>query len=244
MMRNKLALLVMAAGTAVVLSGCFSSNPADINAFTRPEEVVVTNEKYILQPPDEIEIHCSQVPELDLAVQVIRPDGKINLEGIGDIMAAGKTPAELAEDLKEEISSLYTLTGENPVSVRITLLQSNLYYVVGEVAFPGVKVASGRDTALTAIAEAQPTVLAWRSRIQIIRPSSEKNIRPKIFEIDYDRAVAHGDTTRNVLLEEGDIIYVPPTVLATVAMKIEEFIRPIARAFSTVNVIQGPPERR
>jgi hypothetical protein len=42
-----------------------------------------------------------------------------------------------------------------------------------------------------------------------------------------------------VLLQEGDVIYVPPTVLAAIAMKIEEVIRPIARAFSGANIVQS-----
>jgi hypothetical protein len=53
--------------------------------------------------------------------------------------------------------------------------------------------------------------------------------------------IARGDTTKNVLLQEGDIIYIPPTILAAIAMKIEEAIRPLARAFSGAYMIQNPP---
>ena len=70
------------------------------------------------------------------------------------------------------------------------------------------------------------------------------NVRPKIFEIDYDRMIAHGDLGKNVLLEQADIVFVPPTPLAAVAMKVEEAVRPIGRAFSTVNIVQGAPARR
>ena len=76
-----------------------------------------------------------------------------------------------------------------------------------------------------------PQPLAWKERIQVIRPSGNKNIRPKIFEVNFDRMSAHGDTSKDVLLREGDIVYVPPTVLAAAAMVIEEIIRPIATSF-------------
>jgi len=82
-------------------------------------------------------------------------------------------------------------------------------------------------------------VLAWVDRIQVIRPSGNKDVKPKIFEFNFDRAAAHGDASKNVLLQEGDIIYVPPTVLAAAAMKIEEFIRPTARAFSGYYIMGG-----
>ena len=63
-------------------------------------------------------------------------------------------------------------------------------------------------------------------------------IKTRIFELNYNKMVVHGDASKDVLLQEGDIIYVPPTVLAAIAMKVEEFIRPIARAFSGAYIMQ------
>jgi len=70
---------VILLATTVSLTGCFSSNPKDIESFLKPYEVNVTTKSYVLQPPDEVEIHCSKVPEIDLQRQQIRPDGKIKL---------------------------------------------------------------------------------------------------------------------------------------------------------------------
>ena len=102
----------------VSLTGCFSSNPKDIQAFVRPAQVSVTTESYILQPPDEIEVHCSKVPEINLQRQRIRPDGKISFEALGEFEAAGKTPEELANELQQKVMQLYTLTGDKPIDVR------------------------------------------------------------------------------------------------------------------------------
>jgi protein involved in polysaccharide export with SLBB domain len=120
----------------------------------------------------------------------------------------------------------------------ILTYQSKFYYVLGEVYLPGQKEYTGRDSVLSALAQARLNPMAWKQRIQVIRPSSDPNIRPKIFEINYDKLVAHGDTSQNVLLQEGDVIYVPPTILAGIAQVIEEFARPIGRAFSTVTIVQ------
>jgi polysaccharide export outer membrane protein len=197
-----------------------------------------------MQPPDEVEIHCSKVPEVHLQRQQIRPDGKVAFEAIGEVQAAGKTPKELASLLYQKIVLLYALTGENPIDVRVVAYKSKVFYVLGQVYFEGVQESTGRDTVLTALAKARPTTLAWQGRIQIIRPSADKNDKPKIFELDYDEMIAHGDTSQNVLLQEGDIVYVPPTVLAAIGMKIEELVSPIGRAFSTINIVQGPPSYR
>ncbi|MCG8688908.1 MAG: hypothetical protein MI892_28825, partial [Desulfobacterales bacterium] len=48
-----------------------------------------------------------------------------------------------------------------------------------------------------------------------------------------------GDLAKDVLLLEGDILYVPPTPLAKVAMVLEEFLRPVARAFQTQYYLSG-----
>ena len=228
----------------VGLTGCFSSNPADIAAFAKPAQVAVTAEGYILQPPDQIEIYCSKVPEVHLQSQQIRPDGKVAFEALGEIQAAGKTPKELADIMAEKIMLLYALTGDNPVDVRIVAYRSKVYYVLGQVYYQGPRQATGRDTVLTALAQARPTTLAWVERVQVIRPSADKKIKPKIFEFNYDKMIAHGDTSKNVLLQEGDIVYVPPTVLAAIGLKMEELLSPIGRAFSTVNIVQGPQDRR
>lgn len=222
------------------LAGCFSSRPEDIEAFLKPYQVQVTADKYVLQPPDEIEVHCAKVPEINLQRQRVRPDGKVSFEAIGEVEAAGKTPAEVADVLKQKASQLYTLPGNSPIDVRVVAYASKVYYVLGQVDRPGPKVYTGRDTALSALAGAQPNPMAWEERVQVIRPSADGNVRPKIFELNFDRMIAHGDTTKDVLLLEGDIIYVPPTVLAAAAMKIEEVIRPIARAFSGYYITQGP----
>jgi len=224
----------------VSLTGCFSSNPKDIKAFLMPNKVDVSARNYILHPPDEIEIHCSTVPEIDMQRQQIRPDGKISFEAVGEIDAAGKTPSQVANVLRGKILELYQVEGDHPIDVRVVAFRSKRYYVLGQVGNPGAQIYSGRDTVFGALALAgSPTVLAWVERIQVIRPSSTKNVKPKIFEFNFDRAAAHGDATKDVLLQEGDIIYVPPTVLAAAAMKIEEFIRPIARAFSGYYLMGG-----
>ena len=244
MQYQKVFLQMVLLVTLFCLGGCFSSNPQDIEAFIVPTKSNVSAESYILQPPDEIEIRCSKVPEIHLQSQKIRPDGKVTFEGLGEIRAAGKTPKELADLLHEKILLLYALAGEHPIDVQIVTYKSKYYYVLGQVFFSGPKICTGRDTVLKALAAARPTTLAWTERIQVVRPSSNPNAVPKIFELNYERMIAHGDTSKNVLLEEGDIVFVPPTVLAAIGLKVEELVSPIGRAFSTVNIIQGPPNNR
>jgi polysaccharide export outer membrane protein len=237
-MYKQFMLTVVLLLIGVSLMSCFSSNPKDIGYFKMPQDVNTSTDTYVLQPPDEIQIFCNKVPIIHEQRQKIRPDGKISFEDLGEIQAAGKTPAQLAEDIRLKVVEFYKLTSLNAVDVKIAAYQSKVYYVLGQVNDSGPRIYTGRDTALTAISLAEPNPMAWLERIQIIRPSNDKNIKPAIFELNYHRLRTQGDTTKNVLLQEGDIVYVPPTVLGWMALKIEEFIRPIARAFSGAYIVR------
>ncbi len=236
----KFGTMILLVSTAF-MAGCFPSNPEDIQAFVKPYEVNVTAENYVLQPPDDIEIHCTQVPEVHLQRQRIRPDGKVSFEGIGEVEAAGKTPAQVATILKEKIAQLYSVPGDHPVDVRIAAYGSKVFYVVGQVMRPGPLNYTGRDSVLTALAATYPNPMAWEERVQVIRPAATEDEVPRIFEADFNKMTQRGDTSKDVLLREGDIVYVPPTVLAAIGMVLEEFITPVARAFYGWYLVQNPP---
>jgi polysaccharide export outer membrane protein len=233
--------MAVALACATLLTGCFHSNPEDIQAWVKPYEANVTADRYIVQPPDELELRCAQVPEVNMQRQRIRPDGKISFEVLGEFEVAGKTPEEIATAVGQRVKELYTLPGDHAVDVRVAVFASHVYYVLGQLNRPGPRTYTGRDSVLTSIAEAQPNPLAWQKRIQVIRPSAQEGTDPYIFEVNYKRMIYRGDTSKNVLLQEDDIVYVPPTVLAAIGMVLEEFISPVARAFYGAYLVQNPP---
>ncbi|HDS85465.1 MAG TPA: hypothetical protein ENN97_09765 [Phycisphaerales bacterium] len=239
---------VLAAGVLltamVVLSGCFAAQAEDLNAFLAPDEADITGEDYIIQPPDRITVVASDVPELrDSGTQLgqtqeIRPDGMISYEKIGEIPVAGKTPRQVAELIAQRLSDLYKLTGDYPIDVRVNN-QSKLYYVLGQVRQPGAKIFTGRETTLSALAKAIPTDYAWKEQIQVIRPSLMGGEPSKIFRLNYRDMVIRGRTDQIVLLEEGDIIYVPPTVFAAIGITVGEIVGPILQGGRTVQMMGG-----
>ena len=226
------------------LSGCFKANEEDLAAFVAPDQALVTADKYELLPPDEVTVICSSVPELtgaDISVgqtQTIRPDGVISFERVGEISVAGKTPREVALLIAERVSSMYKLVGDNPVEVRVTN-RSKYYYMVGMVDDPGAKIFTGRETTLSALTKAVPNNLAWKDQIQIIRPSLHGT--SKVFRLDYRELVEQGGMKKNVLLNEGDIIYVPPTILASIGLTIGEIAGPILQGSGAVSAVSGTP---
>ena len=85
----------MMGGLALILSGCetTSGNRAEDLAAPDPDGYV-----YIVGPGDSVNIFVWRNPELSQSVPV-RPDGRISLQAVGHVEAAGLTPEELDDKL-------------------------------------------------------------------------------------------------------------------------------------------------
>jgi polysaccharide export outer membrane protein len=233
---------------AVLIAGCFSGRKEDLKAFTPPAQADVTSSQYILEPPDEVTVICTTVPELTGAgagttigqTQTIRPDGIISFERVGEISVAGKTPRQVAEMIAERLASLYKFAGDNPVEVRVRN-QSKYYYVIGQVQTPGAKIFTGRETTLSAISKAVPDYMAWEEQIQVIRPSTDTTQPSKIFPLNFKKMTEHGQMQCNVLLQEGDVIYVPPTILASIGLTMQEIVGPVLQGGAAARAVSPAP---
>jgi polysaccharide export outer membrane protein len=227
------------------VSGCFKADQENLKAFTYPNDATVTASDYVILPPDDVTVICTSVPELMGTgsmlgqTQTVRPDGVISFERVGEITVAGKTPRQVAQLIAERIAGMYKMTGDNPIEVRVRNM-SHYYYMVGMVNKPGAQIFTGRETTLSALTKAVPNNLAWKDQIQVIRPSANPKEPSKVFALDYRKLVEQGDMTCNVLLQEGDVIYVPPTILASIGLTVGEIVSPILQTGSAVNMLAAP----
>jgi protein involved in polysaccharide export with SLBB domain len=219
----------------LTVSGCAPKHDQMV-AFLRSQEVEVSTGHYVVRPPDVIAIHSPDAPELDGTSQAVRSDGKIVLRLVGEVDVAGLTTEEIAAKLKAQLSRYYI---DPEVLVEVAGYNSQFYYVFGEVSGPGAKRYTGRDTLLKALADAQPTFLAWRSQIKILRPSVTDEDRKTII-VNLDRMLNGGDLTNDILLQEGDVIQVPPTPLAWVGLRVRELMYPVEPVVNAYNMPTGP----
>jgi polysaccharide export outer membrane protein len=204
----------------------------------------VSSGEYRVTPPDAIAISATLADEIDGVVRQVRTDGKISLRLLGEVKVAGLTPKEIAAKLESMLSRYYVGA---KVSVQVARYRSKTYYVFGQVSRPGAQAYTGRDTLLKALAAAHPTFLAWKSKIRVTRPSPEPGQQSQ-FIVDLDRMVQSGDTSQNVLLGEGDIVYVPPTPLAWMGLRLREVLYPIGPAVAVATdpaeIVNAPDEYR
>jgi len=230
--RAGVALRWLSLASALCLAGCANTHE-QMAAFLRAHENEVSTGHYVVRPPDMITIHAPGAPEIDGVSQMVRTDGKVVLRLLGEVDVAGLTTAEIADKLKTLLARYYV---DPEVVVEVSAYNSQFYYVFGEVAAPGPKRYTGRDTLVMALADAQPTFLAWRSQIRVVRPGARAG-EQKVITVDLERMLREGDLAMNFLLQEGDVIEVPPTPLGWLGHRVRELLYPITPA---VEAYRGP----
>jgi len=105
---------------------------------------------YRLGPGDSIEIAFMQNPELNVQVQ-IRPDGRISMPLVGELLVAGTTITELSTRLASAYADILRAPS---TTIQVREFANRRIFVGGEVARPGVLPLVGRQTALGAVMEA------------------------------------------------------------------------------------------
>ncbi|GMU37069.1 MAG: hypothetical protein AMXMBFR22_12600 [Phycisphaerae bacterium] len=221
-MRRRAGATALAA-IILPVAGCSHKNK-DMLDFLQAHEHEVSAIEYRVGVPDGIEISAPRILEIDGEMHRVQPDGKINLRLLGEVKVSGMTAKEIASKLEVLLSKYYQ---DPKVNVRVSGYNSKKYYVFGEVGGVGPRVYTGRDTLLEVIARSGTSFLSWTSQVKIIRPSPDRKERREII-VDVDRMIRTGDTSANILIEPDDIIYVPPTPLAWVGLRIRELLFPVS----------------
>lgn len=201
-----LSLTVVATGLA--LTGC-QSPPVLTNQRRTPEEAkAATTEAsqrqdvFTVQNGDTLRVGFPGSPNLDTSQQ-IRPDGRITMPIIGEVVAAGKTPLALEKELVAAFSP-HLVSKEVTVTVVSAAFS---VFISGAVQKPG-KITSDRPiTALEAIMEAGgfDNAKADMAHVAVVRQGAGKT---EHFTINL-KQVLEGKSVEPFYLRRSDIIHVP-----------------------------------
>ncbi len=98
-------------------------------------------------------------------------------------------------------------------------------YVFGQVQSQGILKLKDSQDLLTAIAlSGGTTPVAVKTDVKIIREYEERQGNPVILSADLDQILLQGDLAQNIRLKNGDVVYVPRSVIGD----INEFIANIS----------------
>ncbi len=182
-----------------------------VNGCFKPDVIIPPGppqEGFVLGPEDVIEVVVWKNPDLSRQV-VIRPDGRVSLPLIGDVLASGFTADQLSSDIGERFKAYK----ENP-SVSVNVVSVNSYYVfmVGEFGNPGKLQLKTYTTLLQAISLAGGfTQFASRNDIRIVRNlvNLDGSIKELRIPIRYDDLISDDGGVYNITLISGDTVIVP-----------------------------------
>ena len=167
------------------------------------KKVATQDPNYVIGSQDMLDISVWREPDFSRTVPV-RPDGKISLPLLNDMQAAGLTPSQRAAELTQSLNKFVT----NPqVTIIVTQINSQRFYVLGEAARPGAYTLIPEMTILQALSNAGGfTPYANSKKIYLLR---EENGKQQKLLFNYKDVISGKRTEQNIVLKSGDTIVVP-----------------------------------
>lgn len=164
---------------------------------------------YQLRPHDTLNIVVTDQPDLSKKY-VLDDTGALLLPLIGELRAAGLTTTQLEAEIRQRLNGFLV----NP-QVRIDVERTKRVFVFGGVASPGMYQLTENMTLVELLARVG---YGGASEVLIIRrrgeapavPSTDAN--PEVLRVnlrEFEKDLESGKLSRNVLLEEGDTIFIP-----------------------------------
>jgi polysaccharide export outer membrane protein len=181
---------------AAVAMACATSKGSQL-ADDRPES------EYRIGREDVLEVVVWREPELTRVVPV-RPDGKISLPLVGEVEAAGRTPAELQQQLA---TSLGQYVRDASVAVLVREINGPRFFVLGEVVKPGGFALRGPVSVVQAIALAGGRGEFAGDEVVWLR-QQPKGGKPQRISLSFGDLV-QGEAAGALWLRSGDVLYVP-----------------------------------
>jgi polysaccharide biosynthesis/export protein len=159
---------------------------------------------YLIAPGDVIQVFVWKEADLTRDVTV-RYDGKMSLPLLGDVLAAGRTPLQLAQDIEARLGRF---VASPQVTVGVGQPNSRRIFVVGQVNHAGAFPLIGPTTFLQALALAGGfQQFAKSDKVIVVRQGAGTQT---LVHVDYKKIESGADVDgQNIFLEPGDTVVVP-----------------------------------
>lgn len=192
-------------GLVLLLAACATAGTTNAPPPVNPEAQAV--QVYRIGVDDIVQISVWHNPDLDAKVPV-RPDGMISVPLIGDVMAGGKTPAEVSAEIAEKLKAFVR---DPQVAVILTELRSHEYLsrvrVTGAVRQPiSVPYRQGMTVLDAVLAAGGTTEFAAADRTELYRKDGNAT---KAYAVHLDQILQKGNLSTNYPAQPGDVITVP-----------------------------------
>ena len=190
-----------------------------------PPPVTPDAQTYRVGPPDQLFISILPDPVIERTA-VVRPDGMISIDLIGDVQASGRTTEQIAEEIEQRVSRFKR---DAKTTVSVASSQSIAVTVFGEVRDPGTFPLTSDTRVSEAIGlRGGTTIFGSKRKIRVVRTNGETT---RAFTIDL-ASIQQGDLSSNIMLRGGDMIVVPPNILARIGYGLQVLLFPFQQILS------------
>ncbi len=164
-----------------------------------------TPQNYIVGPGDRLIINVFGNSVVNWGLDV-NPEGSILLPGMGNVYVGGKTIENATQMIKDRLkANNYAIGSGTDVNVSLGNIRTIRVNINGEVKRPGPINVSSLSTLLNALYESGgPNNIGSLRSIELYRNNS---LLRRVDIYDY---ILRGDKSGDILLEDDDIINVPP----------------------------------
>lgn len=164
---------------------------------------VATPSDFVIGESDVLNINVWKEPEISQSV-VVRPDGKISLPLIGEVLVSGLTPVQVQSLLANKLQSILT---SPQVTVTVTEIRSRMVSITGEVVKPGAYPLLTPTSVLQLITNAGGLgQFANKKHIFVLRTVDGKQER---LAFNYSQVIKGEKPEQNIMLHPGDTVVVP-----------------------------------
>lgn len=181
---------------------------ADMKVERVTYDFTAERDEYRIGKNDVLNIYVMNHPELSsqrvelgqLSGTTVRKDGKVYMPVIGAVQAEGLTITEFENKLRETAAQFVV---DPQVNIEVLKHESQKFFVLGQVRQPGVFAADGDTTLLEGLALAGGALPEGNLQGGYVVRNG------KLLPIDLSEMLRGGDTSRNVYMRGGDLIYIP-----------------------------------
>ena len=165
--------------------------------------------EYLIGPGDSLNVFVWRQPELSVVVPV-RPDGMISTPLVEDMIAVGKTPTQLSEDIEAVLSEVIRQPEVTIIVEGFVGTFGAQIRVLGQANMPGSVPYRDRMTLLDVMLEVGGlTPFAAGNRSKLVRTVGNETSETRV---KLDRLLNRGDLDENVVLMPGDVIVIPQAI--------------------------------
>ena len=204
MMRGR---VVPKIASALLLLGISACGPREPDPALLAGRGPAVSSAYLIGPGDTLSVFVYQAPQLSVPSLQVRPDGRISMPLIPDIVAAGKTPTTLAKDIEGKLKEYVKQPNVSVIVSGFVGPLDRQIKVIGEATEPvAIPYRDGISVLDVMIQTKGLTRYAAGNSATIVRTSGGQQ---QVIKVRLSDLLRDGDIRQNVAMLPGDTLIIP-----------------------------------